>query len=305
MSQEEASKGKWGKRIGIALGAVVGLILVAAGTVFGLSSSKMNATFDVEPVPLAVKPTEDLVERGKKVATYRGCRDCHGEELSGRVVADAMPVMKLAGPNITPAGVVKDYTDEDWARAIRHGVKPNGKPLMFMPSYEYTELSHADLAAIIAYARSVEPVSEPAEPFQVGPLGRVLYLAGELPLIPAEMVDHDAKPANPEPAATAEYGKYLSTGCIGCHGNGLSGGPIPGVPPDWPKAANLTPHESGLGDWTFEDFKTTLRTGKTPDGRELDPLYMPWQYVAQSPDRDLEALWKYLQTVEPKPMGNR
>ena len=176
---------------------------------------------------------------------------------------------------------------------------------MFMPSYEYTQLSHEDMAALIAYSKSVPAVEEPAEPFKIGPLGRVLYLAGELPLIPAEEVDHSLKPANPTPAATAEYGEYLASSCKGCHGPGMSGGPIPGVPPDWPLAANLTTHESGLDGWTFEDFKQTLRTGKTPDGKELNPMYMPWQYVAESPDRDLEALWKYLQKIEQKPFGNR
>ena len=293
--------------IGMIVGAIIALVVVGIGAAFALSSSAMNKTYDVTPAPLEVKPTPDLVERGKEIATFRGCLDCHGENLAGRVVADAMPVMVLAGPNITPGGVVKEYSDEDWARAIRHGIGPDAKPLMFMPSHEYSALSHKDLASIIAYMRSVPAVAEPAQPFEVGPLGRLLYLGGDFPLIPAEFIDHAAvKPASPTRGPTAEYGKYLSSGCIGCHGEGLSGGPIPGVPPDWPPAANLTPHESGLKSWSFEDFKTVFRTGKRPDGREIKAEYMPIKFVSQaSTDDDLKAMWEYLKSVPAQPIGNR
>ncbi len=296
---------KWGKRLAIALAGFVVVIVVAAGVVFALSSSRINATHEVEVAPVAVKPDPSMVERGKEIATFRGCRDCHGEDLAGKLVADAMPVMKLAGPNITPGGVTANYGDEDWARTIRHGVKPNGKSVLFMPSFEYTALSHADMAALIAYAKSVPPVDGPGPAFELGPLGRVLFLAGELPLLPAEIADHGIKPADPTPGPTAEYGAYLATGCTGCHGPGYSGGPIPGVPPDWPAAANLTQHESGLKGKTFEDFSRYLREGVNSKGEKMNPQYMPWTMISESSEDDLRALWAYLQTKEPKPKGNR
>jgi mono/diheme cytochrome c family protein len=306
----ETSTGGGSKRskrkiLGMIGGALLVFILVASGGVFAASENGINKSWSIEPVALAVKPSPEMAERGKAVATFRGCRDCHGEDLSGRLVADAMPVMILAGPNITAGGMTKTYSDEDWARVVRHGIKPNGKAARFMPSYEFTELSHEDLAAIIAYARSVPAVATPGPAFEVGPLGRVLYLSGELPLIAAETIEHDLKPANPVPAPTKEYGRYLAASCSGCHGAGLSGGKIPGVGPDWPMAANLTQHESGLRKWSFEEFKTTLRTGKTPDGRELKAPYMPWQNIAESSDDDLRALWEYARSVEPRPHGNR
>lgn len=300
-----SARSPWVRRVAIVAGTIVAIIVVLVAAIFVITNARMDAVYDVQPTPLAVKPSQELAGEGKAVATYRGCRDCHGEDLAGRVVGDAMPVMRLAAPNITPGGVTKDYTDEDWARAIRHGVRPSGTPIRFMPVYEYIELSHEDLAAIIAYARSVPAVSEVAAPFEVGPLGRVLYLAGELPLLPAETLDHDLKPANPTPGPTREYGRYLASGCVGCHGHGLSGGKIPGVPPDWPAAPNLTSHESGLAQWTFEDFKNTIRTGTNPTGQALTPEYMPWKLIAQSSDDDLRALWEYLRSVPPKPAGNR
>jgi mono/diheme cytochrome c family protein len=190
----------------LATAALVGLVAIGAATVYAVTESRMSQTFEVEPVPLEVSPAASLAKRGKEIATFRGCRDCHGPNLTGRLVTDGMPVMRLAGPNITPAGVTRDYDDRDWARTIRHGVRPDGTPVLFMPSYEWTELSHEDLAALIAYAKSVPAVEASGETFAVGPLGRVLYLAGELPLIPAETIDHSVKPAAPPPGESLTPG---------------------------------------------------------------------------------------------------
>ena len=290
----------------IAIACGIALMVVAATGIFVWTNASIDKKYDVQPVALAVKPDPSMVDRGRELATFRGCRDCHGDNLQGRVVEDAMPVMVLAGPNITPGGVTKDYTNQDWARAIRHGVKRDGRSVRFMPAYEYTQLSHDDLAAIIAYARSVPAVDQPARPFEVGPLGRVLYLAGELPLLPAEIIDHNAKPAAPTRGPTAEYGAYLASACVGCHGDELSGGPIPGAPPQWAPAANLTPHDSGLAEWTFEDFKKLFATGVRPDGTKVDGRYMPYEGLnASTSEEDLRALWEYTRIMPPKAAGGR
>ena len=106
------------------------------------------------------------------------------------------------------------------------------------------------------------------------------------------------------PGVTAEYGKYLAdnAGCPSCHGPGLSGGKIPQAPPDTVPAANLTP--TGLGQWTEADFVRTIRTGTRPDGRVLD-TFMPWPYYSQMTDDELGAIWRYLQSVPPRPTGTR
>jgi mono/diheme cytochrome c family protein len=64
--------------------------------------------------------------------------------------------------------------------------------------------------------------------------------------------------------------------------------------------ANLTPDKAtGLGHWTVDQFIKTLRTGKhLGTGRALLPP-MPWQDVAVLTDRDLKALFAYLQSVPP------
>ena len=174
-----------------------------------------------------------------------------------------------------------------------------------MPSYEYYFLSDEDLGALIAYIKSVDPVDKVIADDSIGPLGRVLFLAGQLPLIPAEDIPHAApRPAAPKPGVTVEYGKYVAISCFGCHGEGFSGGPIPGVPPDWPPAKNLTPG-GDLANWTEEEFINTLRTGVTPSGYELDSQYMPWPLAAQMTDEELQALWLFLQSLPAKETGNR
>ncbi len=65
--------------------------------------------------------------------------------------------------------------------------------------------------------------------------------------------------------------------------------------------ANLTPDETGTGNWTFENFKTALRKGKfkgMENGRDLLPP-MPWQFIRMASDEDLGDIWAYLRTVKP------
>ena len=65
-------------------------------------------------------------------------------------------------------------------------------------------------------------------------------------------------------------------------------------------AANLTPdRETGLGDWTEQNFIEAIRTGHhLGRGRLLLPP-MPWPVVAQHTDSELKAIWAFLQRVPP------
>lgn len=66
-------------------------------------------------------------------------------------------------------------------------------------------------------------------------------------------------------------------------------------------AANLTPDETGMGNWTKEQFVTAIREGKLKgqkSGRDLLPP-MPWFNFAKLNDEDLESMFKYLQSITP------
>lgn len=283
--------------------AVLGIVLLLAaayGGLYGYTEHRLGKTYDVPRVSLALSQDGDVVARGAHIAVVRGCVDCHGENLGGKLFIDGGPVGVLYASNLSTGrgGVGSTYSDSDLITAIRHGVGPDGKPLLFMPSQEFNVLSDDDVTALASYIRSLPPVDNEMEPSRVGPLGRLLFAIGQLPLAPAELIDHDApRNAAPEEGATAEYGAYLATGCMGCHGKDFSGGKIAGTPPEFPPAANITPDvETGIGSWTEEQFMTALRTGVRPDGRQLLPE-MPWQLTAQFQEHELKALWLYFRSL--------
>jgi mono/diheme cytochrome c family protein len=210
---------------------------------------------------------------------------------------------RLAAPNLTMGGRGKELEIRDWERAVRHAVRRDGSPLRIMPAQEMTTMADDDLAAIVSYVRTVPAVTSAHLAPRVGPVIRALFLAGQVPLLPAEQIDH-TRPhaAHVEPEATPKYGEYLAIGCTGCHGPGLSGGKIPGAPPDWKPAANITP--AGIGRYSEDDFIRILRTGKRPDGSAIDSL-MPWRLTKEMTDVELKAVYAYLRTVKPREYGNR
>jgi hypothetical protein len=63
--------------------------------------------------------------------------------------------------------------------------------------------------------------------------------------------------------------------------------------------ANITPdQETGIGKWTTEDFKKTIRTGVDPTGYVLKPP-MPILTLQNLPDADLEAIFRFLKVQKP------
>lgn len=289
------------KRTGYTFTGLIGVLLLLGAYLYIASDMRLNETYAVQPEPIPIPADSAAVARGRHIAVTRGCSDCHGENLSGAAFADNFVMGRIVGSNLTSGtgGIGKVYSDIDWVRAIRHGIGPDGQPLILMPSYEYYHLSDEDLGALIAYLKQLPPVDHQVPGSSPGPMARFMVLTGELKLA-AEVINHDApRPEAPPPGPTVEYGAYLAKGCTGCHGNDFSGGPIPATPPSWPKAANITPHPEGIGNWTKVDFVRALRKKRRPDGSEIDPV-MPAE-MGQFTDEEMTALWKYLRTVEPQP----
>lgn len=293
---------KW---VGLVLGGVVGLIILAVGVIYVVTNSRINKTYEVVVETVSIPADAEAVALGEHLALIRGCIDCHYENLAGGVFADDPALGTIYASNLTPgAGGVGDYTDENWVRAIRHGVGPDDKPLLWMPSQEFYFLGDDDLGTLIAYLKALPAVDNEIPEHTLRPLGRVLFLAGQLDLVPAELVDHDGpRPHSPPVGVTVAYGEYMAVGCTGCHGPGFSGGPIPGAPPDWILAANLTPG-GNLAGWTEADFLAAFRTGVKPSGKSFDEL-MPYKAVGQMTDDELKAIWLFLQSLPAKETGNR
>ena len=200
---------------------------------------------------------------------------------------------------------VAKYTEADWVRAIRHGVKPDGRAMFVMPSEDYNRFTDADVAALIAYARSLPPVTSGGAEFRVPLPVKALYAAGVVHDA-SEKIDHSLPPAVPVPeGVTPEHGKYVANLCLGCHGEGLSGGKIPGGPPAWPAASNLTPGTGtvmtvydSVGQ-TQGDVPQRQATGWHRHQRDA------FETLREISDTDVAALHAYLKTVSPRPAGGR
>jgi len=296
---------KW---IGFVIGGLVVLILVAAGVVYILSEAHFNKTYEVKVGAVPIPTDPESIAYGEHIARIRGCKGCHGEDLSGQIEIESPMIGVIANANLTggEGSEVINYSDEDWVRSIRHGVGPDGKPLIIMPSQLHNVMSDEDLGAMLAYIKSLPPVDNQLPELKISLVMRAIYLSGKLDMVvPAELIDHNApRPISPARGATAEYGKYLTGLCTLCHGEGFSGGPLPVPEPGAPPPLNLTRGGELIG-WTSEDFKTALRTGVTPSGHQLNDEYMPWKTLFQyMTDEELESIWLYLQSLPPMEYGN-
>jgi mono/diheme cytochrome c family protein len=179
----------------------------------------------------------------------------------------------------------------------------NGHNLLFMPSRDFNRFGDEDLAALIAYVKQMPPVNDTVPTSRVGPVARALLLAGKVPLLDAAALDQHAPHSSAPPAeATPAYGEYLAMvgGCAGCHRPNFEGGRVPGTPPNFKPAANLTP--TGIGTWTEADFVRVMRQGIGPGGVPVDS-FMPFRLTKGMTDTEIDALWAYLKTVPPQPMG--
>lgn len=284
---------------------LLALLPLLVGGVAGGSWAWTQARLLPRALAPVAAPAPADPERGQHLFVLAKCGVCHGADLGGGTMMDEPLLGRIHGPNLTTGrgGIGGARTDADLVRALRHGLAPDGRPLVAMPTAEHARFSAPELAAILAALRALPPVDREVAPTRVGLGLAVLYAFGQIELVGADLVD-PAAPIPPEVpvAPTLAFGEHLAHvgSCVSCHGEALAGGPMAGAPPDWPPAANLTPHADGLAGWTREDFTRSMREGLRPDGTVIDPR-MPWAYTAWMTDVELEALWRYLTSLPPAP----
>jgi mono/diheme cytochrome c family protein len=296
---------KW---IGMVLGSLIGLLMVVFIVLYIIGSvkwNKLHGKYEVPVETIAIPTDQASIVRGKHIATIYMCGHCHMDNLGGQT--DRAPgLVTLSIPNLTSGagGIGAINTDEDWVRAIRHGVGHDGRGLVLMPSRVWYYLSDEDLGALIAYLKSLPPVNNEMPKTDLEPLGRVMLTLGQLPpeIVPnVTVIDHyGPRPVAPKPGVTVEYGKYLASTCTLCHGSNLNGQTIREGGNQY-VALNLT-RGSEVGFWSEEQFIATMRTGVTPGGHPLKD-FMPWKYFGQMTDDELKAVWIYLQSLPALPQG--
>ena len=297
---------KWS---GLALGTLVGLLLIGTLALYGAGRSRLYRKYEVT-VQLVPIPTDAAsLEEGQRIFQYRGCEACHGEQLQGLVYMDNPALGQVITPNLTTGqgGIGSQRTDLDLIRSIKHGVRPDGTPLLFMPSTEFYFLSDADLGKVLAYIRSRPPVDKATQPSALSFTGFIaMNIVKSITFIPAELIPQaGAPPVAPQPGMTVAYGEYLSLSCKVCHGLNLSGGEIPGFPTEWPATPNLTSGPGGrLPAWGAAGFIDIIRDGEK-HGLRINSLYMPWKSYRHMTDDELRAVYLYLMSLSPQAFGNR
>lgn len=294
---------KW---LAVVIGLAALVVVAIALTGWLQADRRMERRIDVNVAALALPTEAPAIERGRYLFNSRGCAECHGADGGGRKVIDGGGMLVVA-PHISPGpgSATAAYRVEDWVRAIRHGVRTDGRPLMIMPSEDYNRLTDADLGALVAYAKQMRAVSGETTVIQLPPPVRVFYGLGLIKDAAAK-IDHSLPPATPVPEGpTVEHGRYVAQMCVGCHGEGYGGGKIPGGPPDWPAAANLTPGRgSAMAAYAGVDaFIAMMKSGKRPDGAAI--AVMPFPSLSQMNDVDLRGLHAFLQTLPARDAGSR
>jgi mono/diheme cytochrome c family protein len=280
---------KW---VAITLGATVALLTAAAVVLSLVGTSRLHRSVPVEVENVPVSTDSASLARGQHLVHF-ACEGCHGSQLTGQLLVPG-GIGRIHSANIT--GLSATHTDVDLVRAIRHAVAPDGHALAIMPAYAFVYFSREDLGAAIAYLKTLPRAGSASPKPELSFLGRILLATGKLKgFFPAEEVDHQIPfPVMPEIGANLATGEYLSRFCRGCHGLNLRGGHPPD--PEAPTAPNLAVTRS----WAEADFFALFQTGRTPDGRALNPDFMPWRDIAKLTPEELRALYLYLQTLPPQ-----
>jgi mono/diheme cytochrome c family protein len=281
----------------VLLSGLLGLLLLAitAASAYGYYRLSV-APHRYAVADIQVEQTPERIARGERWAYF--CADCHsssgGPVLDGSkddFMADpsAPPIGSLWGPNLTPAGDLKNWSDGEILRAIREGVGKDGRPLVIMPSNAYKYMSDEDAYAIIAYLRSQPAVGEAKPKRNFNVLGALFTGAGMLPVnAQAPIQETIAVPAS----GTLEHGEYVANtmGCEDCHGPNLDG--KHNGPTIMPAGPNL---RAAIPNWTEEEFVKFFRSGELPNKRMVDTLVMPWKtYSATLTDEELKDMYLYL-----------
>ncbi len=278
------------------------------------------------PPDITIEITEDRVAHGKYLANHvMLCMDCHavrdfslfgGPPIPGTLGGGGEEFTREMGlpgnfvaPNLTPAAL-GDWTDGEIFRAIVSGVSKDGSALFpVMPYPHYSQLDEEDIYSVIAYLRTLDPVEYDLPPREID--FPVSIIINTMPVKP-ELTERPSK------EDIIDYGKYIITAaaCTDCHtkhekgeyvGEPYAGGnefPLPDG--SVVRSANLTPHITGIGNWTKEQFVARFKAYSKENGYEHQNVspgqfqtIMPWPMYAEMDTADLEAIYAYLMSLPP------
>lgn len=297
--------------------AVGGLLLVVVVALLFINS-KGIPRYEVHANAEIVEPHPQLIERGKKLSLML-CAHCHLDQntgrFSGKFMSDAPPEFgRIYSANITGDSIhgIGAYSDGELIYLLRTGVARDGR---YLPPYmpKFPSMAHEDVRALVAFLRSgdefVAPVSQPDSASEPSLLTKVLCNTMFKPFpMPEKIIEM------PDTLNKVALGRYLAVNleCFSCHSadfktnNFLEPEKSPGYFGGGNKplnpageivlTPNLTPHETGIGNWTEEQFIKAVKYGQRP-GKPA--LQMPMQPYPLLTDNEAGAIFAYLKTIPP------
>lgn len=296
---------------------ILGLFAIIAGGAAWVNMSALPSYENKAPADFKVTADSAGIAEGARMAGMM-CAMCHKSEdgkLGGAYMWDAKDFGEIYSANITqhPEYGITQYTDGELAYLLRTGIKKDGQ---YAPPYmpKFPHLSDEDLNNIIAFLRSDHPLVQASE--NNPPASQPSFLTKVLCKVAFGPLPYPEKPIpNPNPNDKVAFGKYIATAkfeCYSCHSadfktvdimnpensGGYFGGGNPLLRED--ESIILSPNltmdkETGLGNWTEEEFIRTVKTGIRPDGRPATAY--PMIPFTEMTEEEASAVWAYLQTL--------
>lgn len=269
----------------IASCAVVALLLGGVGGVYVRSNQLFTRTYDV-PLPTIQVPVGDseAIAEGERLGVIHGCVGCHTKTLGGKVAFNN-DLYQLNSANLTKGtDGIGSFDDAHLARAIRYGVRHDGRGVFGMPSATLFALDDVDLQLILAWVRSKAPVPTTLPPHTLKWRGRWALVTGALHSVGDSLSTAPKPPKAPPYGPTPDYGAYLArTICAECHGARLEG-------------TTAAPALSVVAGYDSTQFENAIIYGQARDGRLLK-FGMPIErYDALNPE-EKTALYLYLHAL--------
>lgn len=229
----------------------------------------------------------NVLAHGERLTFVLGCQGCHGQGMTGRKWDDdPAGYGEMWASNLTLA--VPLMTDAQLETLLRRGVHPTRKDLWVMPSQMFQHLSASDMAALIAYLRTLPPTGNLSPPPVPGPKARSEVAAGAYK--PAATLVTDLRDVLPVDAGPQyAQGRYItSVTCVECHGPKLEGSPDP--------EGNI-PNLIVVGGYSPAEFDHFITTGLTPGNRKIHSLMVEVAKgrFARFTPAERKAVYAYLQ----------
>ena len=302
------------KYIGILIGIII-LFIIAFVVYINVMGVPNYSPPD--PITFNVVPDSSKVALGYKL-TLANCTHCHsplqGNQLIGRQLLDMGPDFGIIySSNITqhPTAGIGNWSDGELAYFLRTGIRKDGS---FSPPYmpKFPLMADTDLEAIIAYLRSDHPTVQAND--HETPPSKPSFLVKALTNTVIKPYPYPEKPiAKPDIKDQVAYGKYLATGQLGCyHCHSADFTKVNSLEPekslgffgggnkiydhygDLHLSSNITMHETGIADYTADQFVKAVRQGIKADGQHVN-LGMPIFPTLQ--EDEVLAIFEYLKTV--------